>query len=231
MIGIDQSGKNQLDNFKIKLMHRNVSDDELISDLKRVAMKLGKSPTIDEYNELGNFHSTTLSRRFGGWLISLRLADLKMTRSRLNIPNDELLENIEKLWIILGRQPKYAEIAKPLSSFSAGTYDKRFGSWSKALIVFEKYILSGNNTIDDLPQVNSTNLKRHKTQRNINWRLRFLVMRRDNFKCQACGRSPSNDPGVILHIDHIKPWCTGGETIFENLQTLCSVCNIGKSGL
>jgi 5-methylcytosine-specific restriction endonuclease McrA len=72
---------------------------------------------------------------------------------------------------------------------------------------------------------------RHKTKRDINWRLRFLVMRKDNFKCVACGRNPANDKEIILHVDHILAWDKGGETVYENLQTLCSVCNIGKSNL
>ena len=72
---------------------------------------------------------------------------------------------------------------------------------------------------------------KHKTKREINWRLRFIVMRRDNFKCKNCGRSPATDPSIILHVDHIKAWAKGGETVLENLQTLCSVCNIGKSDL
>ena len=71
----------------------------------------------------------------------------------------------------------------------------------------------------------------HKTSRNVNLRLRFLVMKRDNFKCQKCGRSPSRDPKIILHVDHILPYSKGGETILDNLQTLCSTCNLGKSNL
>lgn len=71
----------------------------------------------------------------------------------------------------------------------------------------------------------------HKTKRGINLQLRFIVMRRDNFKCKNCGRSPATDPTIILHVDHIKAWANGGETILENLQTLCSKCNIGKSDL
>jgi 5-methylcytosine-specific restriction endonuclease McrA len=34
---------------------------------------------------------------------------------------------------------------------------------------------------------------------------------------------------VQLHVDHIYPWAKGGETVVENLQTLCMTCNIGKS--
>jgi len=56
-------------------------------------------------------------------------------------------------------------------------------------------------------------------------------MRRDNFKCKKCGRSPATDPKVILHVDHKKAWTNGGETVLENLETLCSKCNIGKSDL
>lgn len=71
----------------------------------------------------------------------------------------------------------------------------------------------------------------HKTQssRTISDKLRYQVLKRDNFKCCACGSSPAKDPAVELHIDHIVPWSKGGETKPDNLQTLCSRCNIGKS--
>ena len=69
----------------------------------------------------------------------------------------------------------------------------------------------------------------HKTKREISVRLRYKVLKRDNFKCCACGASPAKDPSVELHIDHIVPWSKGGETTIDNLQTLCSRCNLGKS--
>lgn len=71
----------------------------------------------------------------------------------------------------------------------------------------------------------------HKTSRNINLRLRYQVLKRDNFKCVICGRSPAKDPNIELHIDHIIPWSKGGETIIDNLRTLCSDCNLGKSNI
>ena len=120
-----------------------------------------------------------------------------------------------------------------VSKYGPTPYARTFGSWRKALESFVAFVnreenISSEQAIKDL-QVEP--VTRHKTQRNINWRLRFIIMRRDNFKCKNCGRSPATDPSVILHVDHIKAWANGGETILENLQTLCSKCNIGKSDL
>ena len=71
----------------------------------------------------------------------------------------------------------------------------------------------------------------HKTKRDASLQMRYAVLKRDNFKCCACGASPAKDPSVELHIDHIVPWSKGGETTIENLQTLCAKCNLGKSNI
>ncbi len=67
--------------------------------------------------------------------------------------------------------------------------------------------------------------------RKVNWRLRAIVLIRDNCICRMCGASPAKDQKVVLRVDHIQPWSKGGEgeTELDSLQTLCSVCNIGKS--
>ena len=70
---------------------------------------------------------------------------------------------------------------------------------------------------------------KNTVSRKIPDKLRYQVLKRDNFKCCACGASPAKDSAVELHIDHIIPWSKGGETALENLQTLCSKCNLGKS--
>ncbi|MFN8000897.1 MAG: HNH endonuclease [Acidobacteriota bacterium] len=57
--------------------------------------------------------------------------------------------------------------------------------------------------------------------------IRWQVFQRDNWKCVACGRGASD--GVILHVDHILPRSKGGMDEFENYQTLCHICNLGKS--
>ncbi len=219
--------------FELEEYHRNVTDSELIADLKRVVAETGKSPTVDEYNERGEYNASTLARRFGKWTKALELAGLEQTRSPINIPNEELFANLEGVWTKLGRQPKYEEMRAPFSKYSSGTYERRFGTWRKALENFVEYVNKIENVSSEEANENLAiePTIRHKTKSEINWRLRFIVMRRDNFKCQSCGKSPANEAGVILHVDHKKAWATGGETTFENLQTLCSVCNVGKSNL
>ena len=59
----------------------------------------------------------------------------------------------------------------------------------------------------------------------ISKKLRFEVFKRDNFKCQYCGKS---SPRVVLEIDHVIPINKGGQDNSENLITSCFDCNRGK---
>ncbi|MDR3505111.1 MAG: hypothetical protein P4L52_02595 [Acidocella sp.] len=88
--------------FELEPHHRNTPDDTLIADLWRVAVETkSSSVTIDQYNERGRYHATTLTRRFGSWFKALDLAGLSKTRN-LNIQNEELFENLVEVWTRLG---------------------------------------------------------------------------------------------------------------------------------
>lgn len=219
--------------FELDEYHRNVPDESLIADLLKIAKELNKETvTYDEYNEKGAYCSNTLMKRFGSWNKALERSGLQKKRN-INITEEELFHNLEEVWVKLGRQPRREEIQSHTSKFSSGTYERRFGTWRKALERFVKYVNDEKNisSEDAIKSLSVEPVTRHKTKRSINWRLRFLVMRRDNFKCKNCGRSPATDQSIVLHVDHKTAWANGGETILENLQTLCSVCNIGKSNL
>lgn len=210
--------------FELESHHRNVPDDELLNDLKSVASEIGRPKiTIDEYNERGKFHATTLTRRFGSWFVVLEKAGLERTRN-LNISNEELFENIVHVWTNLGRQPKYNDMTRDFSKYSAGTYENRFGGWRKALEHFVDWANEGQ--LSDR-EVSPNHHRSHKAPRNINWRLRAMVLMRDGARCQLYGTTPQD--GSKLHVDHIFPWSEGGGTVIENLQILCDRCNIGKS--
>ena len=222
-------------NFKV-----NFTDKDVIDDVKRVAFIYNQETiTVQEYSAYGRFHSSTLTRHYGGWNKILQLAGMSLNQNR-NFTTDEMLEEIERLWMLLGRQPTTTDIKNGISKFSLQSYARRFGGWRGALKAFVAYI-DDDLVEDSADKPNEENLKQtkeniivlngHSTTRDINLRLRFLVMKRDNFKCCACGASPAKDQSVELHIDHIIPWSKGGETTIDNLQTLCSKCNLGKSDL
>lgn len=88
---------------------------------------------------------------------------------------------------------------------------------------FENLYQSQNDTIENLPLKTIKN----NSSRNIPLAYRYKVLKRDNFKCVACGRNVED--GIKLHIDHKIPFSLGGLTTLENLQTLCGECNISKS--
>jgi 5-methylcytosine-specific restriction endonuclease McrA len=224
--------------FDLEQSLRGAPDEELLEDMRHSAKALGRETiTIAEYEKIGKAHPSTIQRRFGSWPKALKLAGLQPSRSKIGITDDELFENIKSLWITLGRQPRYSEVKAPSSLFSAGTYENRFGSWSKALHEFVAWV---NSDSTEQPQqdaevqqcaVDSTvqmPLAKRRTRREISDRQRFRILVRDGFRCKTCGASPLIKPGVELHVDHILPWSKGGETTDDNLSTKCAQCNLGK---
>lgn len=223
---------------------QRISDDDLLYDMRLVAEQLSvESISTKDYNDYGRYKVQTILSRFSTWSKALEKANLEQTDFKI-ISDQDLFDEIERMWVLKGKQPTTTDIKKGLSKFSLNTYSRRFGGWRKALEVFVKFVnsdqleedreeLFDNNAeieIDENCKKEMVTQKSiHRTSRNINTRLRFKVLQRDNFKCCACGASPAKDPAVQLHVDHIIPWSKGGETIEENLQTLCSKCNLGKS--
>jgi hypothetical protein len=206
-----------------------VTDEELLNDLKKVAKILDTEVlTMKMYSEHGQYDVTNLSRRFGTWNEALKKANFKGGNIN-NYSDEELFENILQVWQHKGKQPTRRDLATAPSKISQGPYNRRFDSWSHALQSFIEY----TSPIYIQSIFHSTNeiQKDKETNRDPSLRLRFKVLKRDNFTCKQCGASPAKNTSVELHIDHIVPWSKGGETIIENLQTLCQKCNLGKSNL
>lgn len=56
---------------------------------------------------------------------------------------------------------------------------------------------------------------------------RMKVIKRENYKCAICGRSPADYSDIELHVHHIRPFGEGGLTEDCNLITLCHTCHKG----
>lgn len=54
-------------------------------------------------------------------------------------------------------------------------------------------------------------------------KMRFSIYNRDGNRCRKCGSTRN------LEVDHIFPVSKGGKSTYDNLQTLCHVCNSKKS--
>ena len=61
------------------------------------------------------------------------------------------------------------------------------------------------------------------TKKPIPNKLRKQVFERDAYRCVKCGDH------YDLEADHVFPESLGGETVLDNLQTLCKPCNCKKS--
>ena len=63
------------------------------------------------------------------------------------------------------------------------------------------------------------------------YKKRFIILRRDDFRCIYCGKSSIEDM-IELEIDHIVPECKTNNNFIDedinNLVTSCIYCNQGK---
>jgi hypothetical protein len=216
-----------------------LSEQKLVEDLLRVSRKLEKKYISKrEYNIHGKYSDSAVRRKFGSWNKAIIIAGLKIYEGK-NIPEKLLMINLESVWKKLGRMPVKRDMVKPLSAFSESAYSNLYGSWQKALTAFScflsnrgKYLIKMDKETKALYNLAAVPAgKRKRGSRIISYRIRYKVLKRDRFKCQACGSTPADDKRVKLQIDHIIPWSKGGETVLDNLQTLCHYCNLGKGNI
>ena len=221
-----------------KIDYSDVTKEDFINDIQRVAKEHHLiNLTGIEYDKHGKYNHSKITRVFKTWNNALKASGLFYKISK-NLTEEELFDNLLNVWQKLGRQPYYHDMHQPLSICSAKPYVTKYGSWYNALEKFVAYMNKDEDVleVEEIKQIEqlqpvSNEAFKHKTSRNINLRLRYKVLKRDNFKCVICGRSPAKDQNIELHVDHIIPYSKGGETVIENLRTLCSDCNLGKSNL
>ncbi len=113
------------------------SDEELITSLCQYAKERGSSYiSCRDFSSHVGISETTITNHFGNWSVFCRKAGLNPRYDRA-IGRNELLENLGRVWEILGRQPRTKEMKQPLSPVSDSAYRKEFGtSWYRICLEF-----------------------------------------------------------------------------------------------
>ncbi|KKU76575.1 MAG: HNH endonuclease domain protein [Parcubacteria group bacterium GW2011_GWA2_47_64] len=235
--------------------HRSdkIPREKVLEELEKVARNFNyREFSSDEFNDVSKISPGTVKNTFGSWHKALTALkdklrekdlDLSPRKSRSNLLNpteEQLLEEMDRVWKKLGHRPSSTEWKNSNPAFSYGTYRYKFNGWSNACLKFIEHKMGGSIVVEPMTEKTAETdtrvIAEGKAQhvkisysRNIPMSMRIRVLDRDNFRCVFCGRSPATDLGIKLHIDHIVPFSKGGKTTLENLQTLCQECNLGKS--
>lgn len=217
-----------------------LSDSDVLSAIKGLAEKLGKSQlTVGEVEQHLSIGYSRLLRSWGSSQAAFAAAGISTTATGRRHTSDDCFENLLAVWTHYGRPPTFREMRELPSIISGRAYERRYGSWNRALSAFVDRANNSDETIEtETEAIASDNnapteaipanpVKRGP--RDISLGLRFKVLRRDSFRCVLCGDNPPRNAECVLHVDHIQPWSLGGATVFENLRTLCAPCNLGRS--
>ena len=234
-IGDRYSGRTVSAKMQRKLAVR-MTDNELLKEILRVASPLETDTLSQEaFNATSCINARAVISRFGSWKSALQEAGLHLSRHGRRYSDDDYFENLLAVWTFCARQPYYREMDGAPSQITAGAYEKKWGTWKKALVAFIERVNqdtaaeSGQKQGRPALRLENDPAKARRNVRSIPLGSRYNVLRRDRFRCVLCGASPATKIGCVLHVDHIRPVARGGKTEPDNLRTLCQGCNIGKS--
>lgn len=199
-----------------KLLRFHVENEEKITPLlfkSHVSPQLGWSEDIPMLAPLRDHYS---------YMIDEGIFDNCFLGQRYSFPVEKLLlrELVADFACLFPVYDSYIQMAKGLPHRLDVLIDKLSG-WLQQDV--EAPASDSTASGDDFLRAAKAAETRTKVMPALRWR----VFQRDQWKCVACGRS-SHD-GAVLHVDHIVPRSLGGLDSLANYQTLCDVCNIGKS--
>jgi hypothetical protein len=178
------------------------ADQETLADVQRVA------------NDISRLEEA---------INNVKLRETEML-AKVNPPKFIIKKFAKEFWKLIGVHLTPIQVPYPVYKFqyvSAGG-----NSGQKVDIVLN------TPTLDALSETLVEKIKWAKSaagQRSLmTSRLRTWIKERDLYTCQMCTLSTSQEPNLLLEIDHKIPVSKGGLSEPENLQTLCWRCNRSK---
>ncbi len=215
---------------------RSLTQADVVLELQRIAQLLSRSTLrrVDLREHSNLVSEKVLRNRFGSWAAALEAAGLSLSARGRRWTDTDYTENLLAVWTHYGRPPTFAEMDLPPSRISSGAYAAKYGTWGSAKLAFTQQIGADLAVVSETPDTAQTASNprqpkpRQEDSRHIPLGIRYQVLRRDRFRCVACGRSPATDVACVLHVDHVLAFARGGKTSIDNLQVLCESCNLGK---
>lgn len=216
------------DDFKFRLDAKmtRVTERQMLGSLRAFAEHCNGRPfTTREYDRWKDrvCHSSTIYKRLGSWRLALaRVGIEKSSVKSWRYSPRELMENLEFVWRELGRPPGACLIARHGLHISPSTYRKQWGSLRKACLLLASF---KKGKITERQLLGTTTTPFRPSRAALPLKVRWDVLKRDDYVCVKCGGRP---PDVELEVDHIVPVSCGGTNDLTNLRTLCRRCNQGK---
>jgi hypothetical protein len=150
--------------FTLNDYHRDISDEELLDDVKRIANKQSKGSISQKEYKMGGgkFGLNTYRRHFGSWNLVLELCGLEANVYQLAaaksghkyqcVDNEELLKDIKRVGAILRKDSFSSNEYNTYGEYSSSTCFKKFSSWNNALTAagLKPYVQVNGNRLNDI---------------------------------------------------------------------------------
>ena len=112
-------------------IEKNISDDNLIEEIKRLADELDRTPSRRDMDQYGEFSSNSYLRSFSSWNQALREAGYKINKLE-KIPRSKLLCEVNALADEIGSTPTQQQM-KNHGRYGYTAYKNEFGNWISAI--------------------------------------------------------------------------------------------------
>lgn len=113
-------------NLKPNLIH-DISQEELLDDIERVAGVLGKTPTLDEMDRFGKYSGQTYKNKLDSFVESLERLGLQPSQSQYNFSKKEAPPELQATKNVRKLRNDGPSPASELPLDSTGASDKRHG--------------------------------------------------------------------------------------------------------
>ena len=177
--------------------NKKISNKDLLDNLKSLIEKLGRVPEQKELS-LGKHSLNAYKRAFGNYSSALKELGLNAA-IRYNLSDEEILEDIVRVYNDLGRVPSFEEFGKLNNTVSAVSVGNRFGSWNNAIKKSGLKIAASRNVSKE--EVIDALAVWFKENNNDIRCLEYWAIRR----AKDLGKFPYSNPTISSRFDN-KPW-------------------------